>query len=58
MLHRALAVYEADSSIVGTRGIQDSLMREKAKSDGGYGDERGREGRGEVEDETYRNFIL
>lgn len=29
MLRRALPVYEVDSSIVGTRGIQDSLMREK-----------------------------
>lgn len=29
MLRRALPVYEVDSSIVGTRGIQDSLMRER-----------------------------
>ena len=29
MLRRALPVYEVDSSIVGTCGIQDSLMREK-----------------------------
>lgn len=28
MLRRALPVYEVDSSIVGTRGIQDGLMRE------------------------------
>lgn len=31
MLRRALSVYEVDSSIVGTRGIQDSLIREEEK---------------------------
>lgn len=41
MLRRALPD-EVDSSIVGTRGIQDSLIREGEKR----------------ERETYRNFIL